>query len=412
MINLLLIAVVLFALWRSGGYLSYSLIFLALLIAFHYVPLIYIYVNYDELPFMLSLGEVGDGITKVVAVCVFMYLGVLLASRLFDAGPHTLATSVAPGITGWLRLNVAVGLLIVFNNTLAAYQSLSGGYLDMYSAQSLSPVKTITVLPIYAFTVFYLYLAWTRARQTFSRGAALTLVWMLAAVVVTFVFTGSRSTVIYLAVSLAAVYSVRFKRKVWKYAPHALGVIVVSTVIGVLREGGFSAVDPATLVLRPIMELGNTALVFLTSESVSDDLTVSAGRYVAGLLYLFPVSLLSALGIEPPALLSQQYVSIVDPTWSDLGGGFGFSLIAEIYLLGGAAGAWFVALVIGLFLGWIDVNFRSANIAKAALAASLGFLMLFVVRGEVMELYRNVFVVFVLYLISAVPARRAVPDSR
>jgi oligosaccharide repeat unit polymerase len=355
---------------------------------------------------MLSLAEVGDGISKVVTVCVFLYLGVLLAGRLFAPRPGPAqGAAIAPRITGWLRLNVAIGLLILFNNVLAAYQSLSGGYLDIYSAQSLSPVKTITVLPIYVFTLFYLYLSWTRFRHAFSRSAARTLLWMFGAIVVSFVFTGSRSTVIYLLVSLAAVYSVRFQRKVWKYAPHAVALVVGSTVVGVLREGGFAAVDSSTLVLRPIMELGNTAIVFLTSESISGELTVSVVRYIAGLLYLFPVSLLAALGIVPPPLLSQQYVSIVDPGWSDMGGGFGFSLVAEIYLLGGVAGAWLVALLIGVVLGWIDANFRSTNIPKAALAASLGFLMLFIVRGEVMELYRNVFVVFVLYLISTVSAR-------
>jgi oligosaccharide repeat unit polymerase len=398
MINLVLIALVLFATWRSRGHLTFSLMFLVLLLAFHYVPLLYIYLNYDELPFALSLGEVGSGIAKVVAVGVALYLGSAIAGAAFRSGNAVPAR--APRIGPWLALNAATGLLIFVNNLGTAYQSISGGYLEIYAASALAPVKTVTVLPVYAFSLFFLYLGWRDHRAVFSRAASALLLGSFGAVAVSFILTGSRSTVMYLIVSLVALYSIRYRRQMWRYLPHAAVLVTLSTVIGVMREGGLADIASGNLLLRPVMELGNTAIVFLTSESLSSDLAVSLPRYLEGLLYLFPVSLLSAFGIVPPPLLSQQYVSIVDPGWSDLGGGFGFSLVAEMYLLGGTGGAWLVALAIGLFLGWADVRARSPDIAKAALAASLGFLALFIVRGEIIELYRNVFVVVLLYLLS------------
>lgn len=400
--TLLLIALLIFATWKSKGYITYSYIFLALVLAFHYVPLIYVYLNYDDIPFSNSLEEVSDGIDRVVVACVFVYLGVLLSGLFFRSRAANMGNeALPPPINGWLRTNVVSGAIIVLNNAVAAFHSLSAGYLDIYSAgQSLTPVKTITILPIYVFSLFYLFVSWLSFRHIFSKTARYFLGTVFAAVVISFVLTGSRSTVIYLVVSMTAVYSMRFRRSVWKYFPHAAALIVGSTVIGVLREGGFAEVDPGTLLLRPIIELTNTAVVFLNSASISDELVVSGLRYISGLLYLFPVSLLSALGIVPPPLLSQQYVSIVDPGWSDMGGGFGFSVLAELYLVGGRAGAWVIALLLGCVLGWIDVRSTGSNVPKAALAASLGFLMLFVVRGEMMELYRNLFVVTLLYLLT------------
>lgn len=400
--NIVLLGLIGFMTWKNRGYLSFVQIFLLLIIAFHFVPLTYIDINYADLPTLFTPAEVENGLARVVTTCLCMYLGSLVSTFVLQQGHVRQTPRVPRGLRGWIWVNMLMGGLIIVNNSLAAFQAISGGYLDMYAGGApASSVKTITILPVYVYSLFYLFLGWISFRERFSRRAQYGLLAVFVLLVISFLFTGSRSSVIYLGVSVMVLCSARLGLKVWRYVPHAIGIIAVSTVIGVLREGSFFEMDLATMMLRPVIELTNTAVVFLTTDSIAGDFSMSGLRYVAGLLYLLPVSLMAQFGIVPPELLSQQYVAIVDPGWAEIGGGFGFSLLAELYLLGGQW-AWVMSLVIGAYLGWVDFNLKSGNIAKAALAASLGFLMLFIVRGEMIELYRNVFVVVVLYLMCVV----------
>lgn len=400
--NIVLLGLIGFMTWKNRGYLSFVQIFLLLIIAFHFVPLTYIDINYADLPTLFTPAEVENGLARVVTTCLCMYLGSLVSTFVLQQGHVRQTPRVPRGLRGWIWVNMLMGGLIIVNNSLAAFQAISGGYLDMYAGGApASSVKTITILPVYVYSLFYLFLGWISFRERFSRRAQYGLLAVFVLLVISFLFTGSRSSVIYLGVSVMVLCSARLGLKVWRYVPHAIGIIAVSTVIGVLREGSFFEMDLATMMLRPVIELTNTAVVFLTTDSIAGDFSMSGLRYVAGLLYLLPVSLMAQFGIVPPELLSQQYVAIVDPGWAEIGGGFGFSLLAELYLLGGQW-AWVMSLVIGGYLGWVDFNLKSGNIAKAALAASLGFLMLFIVRGEMIELYRNVFVVVVLYLMCVV----------
>lgn len=404
MMNFILLAMFAFMIWKNRGFLSFSQLFLVLIVAFHFVPLEYMEINFADLPNLFSLTEIRTGINKVVTTCLFIYIGTLSSQFFLKVMRRRAVPAVRPqAMKVWISINVLLGALIILNNSMAAYQAISGGYLDIYSGgQSVSPVKTITILPVYVFSLFYLFLTWLSFRESFSRREKFLLLGMFCALVVSFLFTGSRSSVIYLGVSVIVLCSARLGFKIWKYIPYAIATIVGSTVIGVMREGSFAELDLGAMFLRPIIELTNTAVVFLTSDSIAGQFVISGSRYLAGLLYLLPVSLLAQFGIVPPELLSQQYVTIIDPGWADLGGGFGFSVVAEIYLLGGSMWAWAISLGLGIYLGWIDSTLRSANNAKAALAASLGFLMFFVVRGELIELYRNIFVVSLLYLLCVV----------
>ena len=410
MINYLLLALVAFMVWRNEGHLSFAQVFLVLLIAFHWVPLIYIQQNYSDFPSVFSLAEITFGIERAISACLFIYLGSLLVQLLQQRRSSPLTMGAAPhSLRGWVSLNVIVGVLMTLNNSMAAYQALSVGYLDIYAgAASLAPVKTITLLPVYVFSMFYLFSNWIEDRAILSRASRNAVVGVLLALVLSFVLTGSRSTVIYLGVSILVLCSARLGLKLWRYIPHVLAVIVASTVIGVLREGSWADLNLGDMLIRPVIELTNTAVVFINADSMDNQFEISAMRYIAGLLYLLPVSLLAQFGILPPELLSHQYVMLVDPGWADAGGGFGFSVLAEIYLLGGSW-SWLISLFLGMSLGWVDASLRAASAARTALAASMGFLFLFVVRGEIVELYRNVFVVGILFLFASVQAVRSSP---
>ncbi|PIL39953.1 hypothetical protein CR103_09510 [Massilia psychrophila] len=404
MMNYVLIAIFAFMIWRNKGQLSFSQVFLVLIIGFHYVPLLYMVINFADLPNLFLLREVHNGLNKVVITCLFIYIGALSCQFFIKVMRWRAVAAVPPrALKVWIGINVLLGTLIILNNSMAAYQAISAGYLEIYAGgQSGSPLKTITILPVYVFSLFFLLSSWLSFRDVFSQHLKYLLLGVFFVLVVSFIFTGSRSSVLYLGVSIVVLCSARLGFKIWKYIPHAVATIVASTVIGVMREGSFAEMDLGSMFLRPIIELTNTAVVFLTSDSIAGQFVISGSRYFAALLYLLPVSLLAQFGIVPPELLSQQYVAIVDPGWADLGGGFGFSVVAEIYLLGGSMWAWAISLCLGVYLGWIDSTLKSGNNAKAALAASLGFLMLFVVRGELIELYRNIFVVVLLYLLCVV----------
>lgn len=402
MMNFLLILILPFLYWKNKGRLAFSHLFLALIISFHFIPLIFFYINYDAIILTYSLIEISEGIEKTGVVCLFISLGILLFSYIskYQKWYYT-ENKKKPTNASWIWINYVTGFIIVFNNYVTAYHAINSGYLDIYtSTLPLLSLKTVTVLPLYVFTLFYLILSWVNFRNTFSKQTFHVLLAIFILFVTSFIFTGSRSTVIYIILSIFVLWSSRFNFRISKYIPHIIALIFVSTIIGVLREGEYAGLDLSSLFLRPIVELSNTSIVLVNSNLIADEFSVSVSRYFAAFLYILPVSFLHVFEIAPPTLLSQQYVNIIDPGWADMGGGFGFSLVAEIYLLGSQKGAWAFALLIGFFLGWIDQSLKSSNIKKSALAASVGFFMLFIARGEIIELYRNIAVVFLIYIFS------------
>lgn len=387
--------------WKDKGCLSYAKVFLALVLSFHFFPLIGLYLNDYVYSIDYLRNEITVAIAKVTLTCLFISFGILLSKYLFRHRKARVPVQPKrPSIVPWARVNVIAGIIIILNNAVVAQHALSSGYLDIYvSAPTFLPIKTITVLPVYVFTLFLCIWDWMDFGQMHIKKFKYSVPTVFILLVLSFLFTGSRSTMMYLILTLLVIWSTKHKIKIWKYVPFAVGIILLSVIIGLLRDGTFSELDLSTVLSRPMLELANTSIVFLKCDSITNEFVIGA-RYFSGLLYLFPVRLLLYLGIDPPSLLSQQYVNIVDPGWADAGGGFGFSLLAEFYLLGGQWGAWIFALATGIALGWIDSNLKSSNIEKSALAGSLGFFVLFSVRGEIVELYRNIAVVLVLYLIT------------
>src|SRR5450830_807268 len=273
MINFLLISVLPFLYWRNKGRLAFSQVFLALILAFHFVPLIYFYINYDIFPSAYSPIEISAGIERVGIVCLFISFGVLLSSYIFrHQKVHFTENKKCPTTASWIWINFIAAFVIIFNNYVTAYHAINSGYLDIYtSTLPLFSIKTVTILPIYVFTLFYLILSWINFRNIFSRNTAHALLVVFFLLVTSFVFTGSRSTVIYLILSILVLWASKFKFKFWKYLPHIVVLICVSTIIGVLREGEYSELDSSSLFLRPIIELSNTSIVLMNSDLIANE---------------------------------------------------------------------------------------------------------------------------------------------
>jgi hypothetical protein len=171
------------------------------------------------------------------------------------------------------------------------------------------------------------------------------------------------------------------------------------SIIGILREGADVIEGSSGILLRPVYELNQTIEVFFNATNV---LIIDKNRYLYALIYILPNFISSEFGFNPPELLSKIYVETVDPTWAGLGGGFGFSILAEMYLIGGC----FCILILSGLLGWtatsIDKSFKSGSNLSIALGSLMAFYLLLRPRGEFIEIYRvlaiYLFSIFIIYL--------------
>lgn len=387
---------------RNKGVISYGSIFLLLFLSFHFVPLFYLYFNLDTLNFDFSPEKVAQAVLKSTTICIAVILGYLLTLCTFRAKRgNAFEKSKSLSLKFWKQINLVVGAVIIINNIPVAHQALTHGYIDIYAQPSIFlPIRNVTIFPIYVFSLFYLIFARINSLDSGRKkiGYLFSIVFIL--VVLSFLLTGSRSIVIYLMLSLVALLSSKYKFKISTYAPHTFGIVMITALVGLIRDGSIFDINASELLLRPVIELLNTSIILFNYESIIDKLNVTGVRYLAGLLLLFPATLLSSLGLETPLLLSQQYVNTIDPGWADAGGGFGFSLVVEYYLLGGSWWAWFPALLSGMTIGLVDFYVRSFDISKAVLANSLGFFMFFAIRGEIIELFRPIAVILFLYFLN------------
>jgi oligosaccharide repeat unit polymerase len=390
LLNPILIIFCIYLLQRRN--LFFTQIFFFLVVSFNYLPT-FVSIFFDDLTFAAS-GEDAVIDIKMVLFVVAFYFGSLSNDKVLETSDSKAMSRLSLQIA--LIINICFAIIIVGNNLFVSSIVMSSGYLSAYQEESTSILfKNITILPLYLYTSFLLICMESPLhfqKIDFSKSVKIGVFFVLAS----YFFTGGRSTSIYLLLILGSIISHKMHISFFKKVIYAFGGVGIAVAFGFLRESEVSYSGVRDVFLRPIVELSNTVSIFSNSDNI---LTIDNIRYVSGLLYLLPQTFVSWLGLIPPSLLSMDYVNAYDPGWAQVGGGFGFSILAELYLIFGFTSLIIGSYVLGFVCSWIDITLRSRNYNKFAAAASIGFFMLFLVRGELIELYRHFFIITITYIV-------------
>ena len=345
---------------------------------------------------------------SVVMAIGFMHLGALMgvkkaARRIRRAGnPHVSAvTASAAKIVGWVLLAISLpASVVVLGNALK--QVLAGGYFILFQSEAKTGVDAGPQI-IAAFLVpAALILLATGAN---SRRQRLFTLAVIAVYSLTRLFLGSRYYAMMPLISYAWLWHrcVRPLPKTLMIAAVAV-VLVVLPLVGATRniKGGDrlsiqSFVEAYTSDSSPPIALlhemgGSLNTVAYTTTIVPSTHDFELGEsYGYAFLTVFPnlfwdLHPTIAHGI-PSIWLTWQ----VDPFLANIGGGLGFSLIAEAYLNFGWIGIPIILFAIGLLYGrltsWYELSMDSTKFAIAACFCNVFTLY---ARSEMAVLFRGI----------------------
>ncbi|GGL94231.1 hypothetical protein GCM10010840_35300 [Deinococcus aerolatus] len=339
----------------------------------------------------------------LVSVCLAAWV---LATVLTALLVRPRATTAADIQVSKLRL---VGLLFLTLGTVPAVLELisalrvvaDGGYLSLYSREVNVGASGWRAVAGAFFVPGLLFLL---GSGTLMRRGVMVVVMVMLAFVATKLALGSRSPAIMPLIALWFVVHYR----IWPIpARLAVGVgavlfLVVLPVIAVLRdEGGVVRLTPAVLA-QTFANFANPALATLNETGASIMPTAYALNYIPGardfgngasyvnsLWTILP----STGGLNPAVAGDNVYANwltrTVDPSLASIGGGFGFSPIAETYanfgVVGGVTGFFAIALAMQVLLTWFS-NYRNA--AHIVFSGVILSILLLWARGETVSFVR------------------------
>lgn len=358
----------------------FSTVLYLLIIAFNYIP--YIVLKYILFDYLNQIkGE------EIIEYSVFLLsIGYYFSTKINNRLKDKIKIRESKNSIIILIINIIISVIMILNNLDAAIQLINSGYLSLYNNnKTLFMISNISLIPLYLISLFIDL----RAKNENIKKLKIL---FLVLLILSYLISGSRSTAIYLFLVFLTYYLTNKKLNIKKTITHIFIGLLILSIIGLLREGADVIENRAGILLRPIYELNQTVEVFLNVINV---INIDQNRYFYAMIYILPNFIGSYLGINHPELLSKIYVEIIDPMWAEKGGGYGFSILAEMYLIGG----YLSNLVLSGLLGWIaisiDLAFKSNNNLSIALAALMAFYLLLLPRGEFIEIYR----VLAIYLI-------------
>ncbi|MCU8079282.1 oligosaccharide repeat unit polymerase [Shewanella sp. SM103] len=275
-------------------------------------------------------------------------------------------------------------VLLVYQNISQGIQVVAHGYIAGYKNAGEQTVKATSLFPfalIFYFFLFILYL---------KKGKWLYIVAM-GCIATSYLMYGSRSFILYTSIS-SVVFLILMKRITYKkFIFVSVFFIPIFIAFGALRESGGGGGEP--LFFRMAMEMANIPMI-ISNLNVLDDLNQSV--IVVGLSAL-PHSLITPLGIEPINSLATEFVTNYDPGWAKAGGGFGFTIIGEIFYRFGYLGLMLVPYCIVMLLHSLEKKFLEGDEFDKVLVLAFYYGMLMWVRGDFIEISRLLTIMLFFY---------------
>jgi oligosaccharide repeat unit polymerase len=273
---------------------------------------------------------------------------------------------------------------VVVQNITQGIEVITYGYIAGYKAASEQTLKATSFFPfllIFNFLVAVLYL----------RERKIIYLLVMTLIVISYMLYGSRSFFLYTFISIIS-FLILLKRITYKKCIIvSLLLLPIVVAVGAFREGGVG--NDTTLLYRIAMELANIPMV-ISNLNVLDNLNQP-------ILYVFlttlPQSIIIPLGVAPLNSLATEFAINYDPGWAEAGGGFGFTIIGEIYYRFGYSGLIVIPYCIVMFIHHLEKKFLKGDDFDKALILTMYYGLLMWIRGDFIEISRLVLIVLFFY---------------
>lgn len=273
---------------------------------------------------------------------------------------------------------------VVMQNIIQGIEVITYGYIAGYKNASEQTIKATSFFPfllIFNFLVSVLYL----------REKKIIYLLVMVSIVISYLVYGGRSFFLYSFMSIIS-FSILLKRITYKKCIIVSSLLLpIVVAVGAFREGGVG--NDTTLLYRMAMELSNIPMI-ISNLNVLDNLNQSI-LYVA--LTTLPQSIIVPLGVTPLNSLATEFAINYDPGWAEAGGGFGFTIIGEIYYRFGYIGLIVIPYCIVMFLHYLEKKFLKGDDFDKALILTTYYGLLMWVRGDFIEISRLMLIVLFFY---------------
>ncbi|MGL6616615.1 O-antigen polysaccharide polymerase Wzy [Aeromonas hydrophila] len=210
-------------------------------------------------------------------------------------------------------------------------------------------------------------------------------------IVISYLVYGGRSFFLYSFMSIIS-FSILLKKITYKKCIIVSSLLLpIVVAVGAFREGGGGG--DTTLLYRMAMELANIPMI-ISNLNVLDNLNQSIPSVV---LTTLPQSIIVPLGMVPVNSLATEFAINYDPGWAEAGGGFGFTIIGEIYYRFGYVGLIVIPYSLVMFLHYLEKKFLNGDDFDKALILTMYYGLLMWVRGDFIEISRLMLIVLFFY---------------
>jgi oligosaccharide repeat unit polymerase len=356
------------------------------------------------------LPDFPDEIVRRSLLIVFaslsaLHLGALFVLRDRPGGLGAPSASSPIGdralrLIGWGLLAISfVPVMIQLNKAFSV--ALGGGYLALYQQDVglAGLASAIQILADLAGPGIFFLIAGSKERPVVRRAGVVMLMFYCGIAL----FFGSRGSAMTL-VAATWLWERTIARVPRILLIGAAAVLLVGVFPFIRETRNLSATERRTVSVRgtysdleenpavdAIMEMGSSILsLAYTLELVPNYRPYDLGAgYFYGAFSLVPSLFWARHPSVARGTYSKWLIESVDPVTADMGGGLGFSFIAEAFLNFGAVGAPFVCLLLGYGIArlWIWSE-RSRDPGGFAVVATLLPYLLFFARGEFMFIPR------------------------
>ncbi|MCC5519744.1 hypothetical protein BCT19_18430 [Vibrio splendidus] len=276
-------------------------------------------------------------------------------------------------------------LFLVYQNINQGIQVMNSGYIAGYQDASNQTIKATSFFPFLLMFYFFLFIFYL------TKGKKIYLILMVC-IIASYLIYGGRSFLLYTSIS-SVVFLILIRRVTYKKFVIVSALSLPFLVFaGAFREGGTGALD-TTMLFRMAMEMANIPMI-ISNLNVLDDLNQPL---ITVALSALPHSLILPLGVEPINSLSTEFVTNYDPGWAKSGGGFGFTIIGEIYYRFGYLGLMIVPYFIVMLLHNLEKKLLKGDDFDKVLVLTFYYGMLMWVRGDFIEISRLLMIVLFFY---------------
>uniref|UniRef100_C5D952 O-antigen polysaccharide polymerase Wzy n=1 Tax=Geobacillus sp. (strain WCH70) TaxID=471223 RepID=C5D952_GEOSW len=301
-------------------------------------------------------------------------------------------------VMGWLLLSISIiPTFILLKNSIEAVQQ--GGYFSLYQQEKVTSFKAASsVLSDFLIpgTLFLL------GGSNLKNKKIPLIISFILIIIYTFIqfMLGSRSSAIMPLIAYLWLFDMKIKKipRLPLLSAGAIILFIIFPFIGFIRNSTelnlLDAFREFFMVQNPAIAILNEMGGSMSTVAYTIELIPNIKNFEFGMSYIYGLSTILPNifgGIHPAATkkLADWLVSTIDPSFASIGGGYGYSFIAEAYANFGWLGSPLALLIIGyLYRSFILKAQISGETAKLVMVSSFLAYFFFFARGESISQFR------------------------